>query len=67
MDRSTLLAFETLWGVEDKQTSRDLPRLTSEERTLYDDLRDNRICEKLRLEQERIGFNWVESALSALT
>ncbi len=67
MDRSTLLAFEPLWGKEEKQTLRDLPRLTAEERTLYDDLRDNRIREKLRLEQERIGFNWVESALSVLT
>lgn len=67
MDRNTLLAFETLWGKEEKQTLRDLPRLTPEERTLYDDLRDNRIREKLRLEQERIGFSWVESALSALT
>lgn len=67
MDRSTLLAFETLWGKEDKQTLRDLPRLTAEEMTLYDDLRDNRIHEKLRLEQEKIGFSWVESALSALT
>ncbi len=66
MDRSTLLAFETLWGTEEKQTLRDLPRLTAEEMTLYDDLRDNRIRDKLRLEQERIGFNWVESALSAL-
>lgn len=67
MDRNTLLAFETLWGIEVNQTLRDLPRLTPEERALYDDLRDNRIREKLRLEQERIGFNWVESALSALT
>ena len=67
MDRNTLLAFEPLWVEEEKQTLRDLPRLTSEERTLYNDLRDNRIREKLRLEQERIGFHWVESALSALT
>lgn len=67
MNRSTLLAFETLWDKEEQQTLRDLPRLTAEERALYDDLRDNRIREKLRLEQERIGFNWVESALSALT
>ena len=29
-------------------------------------LRDNRIHENLRLEQERIGFGWVESALAAL-
>lgn len=27
MDRNTLLAFETLWGEEDKQTLRDLPRV----------------------------------------
>lgn len=67
MDRNTLLAFETLWGKEEKQTLRDLPRLTLEERTLYDDLRDNRIREQLRLEQERIGFIWVEAALAALT
>ena len=66
MDRDTLLAFETLWGEEEKQTLRDLPRLNPEERALYDDLRDNRIRKNLRLEQERIGFGWVESALSAL-
>ncbi|MDP2783855.1 MAG: DUF2220 family protein [Sulfurimicrobium sp.] len=67
MDRTTLLAFESQWGEEEKQTLRDLPRLGSEERSLYDDLRDNRIRRNLRLEQERIGFGWVESALSALT
>ncbi len=67
MDRNTLQAFEVLWGEEEKQTLRDLPRLNPEERALYDDLRDNRIRKNLRLEQERIGFGWVESALSALT
>lgn len=67
MDRATLLAFETLWGEEEKQTLRNLPRLNPEERALYDDLRDNRIRKNLRLEQERIGYGWVESALSALT
>ena len=66
MDRNTLLAFETLWGEEEKQTQRDLPRLHPEERALYDDLRDNRIRKNLRLEQERISFGWLESALSAL-
>lgn len=64
MDRATLLAFEAQWGEEEKQTLRDLPRLNPEERALYDDLRDNRIRGNLRLEQERIGFGWVESALS---
>jgi hypothetical protein len=67
MDRATLLAFESQWGEEKKQTLRELPRLNDEERALYDDLRDNRIRKKLRLEQERIGFGWVEATLSALT
>lgn len=66
MDRATLLAFESQWGIEEKQTLRDLTRLDHEEKALYDDLRDNRIRKHLRLEQEKIGFGWVESALSVL-
>ncbi len=67
MDRATLLAFETQWGEEDRQTLRELPRLHAEEGALYDDLRDNRLRRNLRLEQERIGFGWVEAALAELT
>ena len=63
MDRDTLMAFDSLWGTEDRPIHRDLPRLTAEERALYDDLRDHRIGRNLRLEQERIGFGWVASAL----
>jgi len=33
MDRSTLLAFESLWGTEDSPIDRELPRLTAQERT----------------------------------
>ena len=66
MDRATLLAFETHWGEEDRQTQRELPRLNVEEGALYDDLRDNRLRRNLRLEQERIGFGWVEAALADL-
>jgi hypothetical protein len=66
MDRATLLAFKSQWGEEDKQTLRDLPRLNEEERALYDDLRDNRLGRNLRLEQERIGFGWVEEAIEAI-
>ena len=36
------------------------------ERALYDELRDNRIRPNLRLEQERIGFGWVERAVAKL-
>ena len=66
MDRVTLLAFEARWGEEEKQTVRDLAGLNREEQSLYDDLRDNRIRKKLRLEQEKIGFGWVESALAGI-
>ena len=66
MDRGTLLAFEAQWGREEKQMLRYLSRLNTEERALYDELRDNRLGRNLRLEQERIGFGWLESALAAL-
>jgi hypothetical protein len=57
---------QSQWGEEDKQTLRELPRLNAEEGALYDDLRDNRLRRNLRLEQERIGFGWVEAALAGL-
>jgi len=66
MDKATLMAHTALWGEEAKQTLRDLPRLTADERALYDDLRDNRIQKQLRLEQERIGYGWLMSALTGL-
>lgn len=67
MDRTTLLAFESQWGEEEKQTQRELRRLNAEEQALYDDLRDNRLRKKLRLEQERIGFGHVQRALSMIS
>jgi hypothetical protein len=66
MDQHTLMAFEPLWGVEDNPTCRDLPRLSAGEQVLYDVLRDHRIRPKLRLEQERIGYQWVLRALAKL-
>ena len=59
------MAHEALWGEESEQIVRDLPRLTAAEAALFDELRDNRIRKGLRLEQERIGFQWVTSALCA--
>jgi hypothetical protein len=64
MDRDTLNAHDMHWGEEPDQVLHDLPRLSSEERALFDDLRDNRIRKNLRLEQERLGFQWVTDALS---
>lgn len=63
MDRDTLMAHEAYWGEEVDQVLHDLPRLTVDERALFDELRDNRIRKGLRLEQERIGFHWVTGGL----
>jgi hypothetical protein len=66
MDRETLLAHQVYWGLETTAERRDLPRLKSEELRLYDDLRQNRLSNQLRLEQERIGFDWLERGLDML-
>ena len=63
MDRATLMAHQAAWGRESAPVRHDLPRLSADERALYDELRDNRIQPDLRLEQERIGYGWLEQAL----
>jgi hypothetical protein len=63
MDQATLLAHRPLWGREDTPTQRNLTRLHPDEASLYDDLCANRLAPALRLEQERIGFDWVGQAL----
>jgi hypothetical protein len=69
MDRATLLEHEPLWIDEPEPTQRDLPRLTPQERALYDDLRWKSVGgeRQVRLEQERIGFGWVERALERVS
>lgn len=66
MDRDTLLAHRPHWGKEPKPEKRELSRLNSTEAALYDELRQNRLGIHLRLEQERIGFVWVVTALKKL-
>ena len=66
MDRETLLEHASLWVDEPQPVRRDLPRLRPAEQALFDDLRHDRIRPALRLEQERIGFRWVETALTRL-
>ena len=66
MDQATLLAHAAQWGDESQPTLRDLPRLTADERALFDELRDNRLRVGVRLEQERISFGWLQQALSKL-
>lgn len=71
MDRSTLLAHQTQWGEETQPVLRDLPRLSLAEAAVFDDLRNGRLGNTpanggVRLEQERIGFTWVQQALATL-
>lgn len=68
MDRETLTAHRPLWGREpaDKRYPGDPIRLEPAERGLFDALRNDRYGERVRLEQERIGFAWLEQALAKL-
>ncbi len=65
MDHATLMAHRSQWTDEPQPVLRELPRLRPAERALFDDLRWKRLQERpVRLEQERIGYHWVEQALA---
>jgi hypothetical protein len=66
MDRQTLLAHRRLWGLESRSETANLGRLSDEESVLYDQLRDNHWGERIRLEQERVGFVYLCEALDRL-
>ncbi len=66
MDPQTLLAHRSLWGTEGQPETGALARLTSEENALYDQLRQNHWGERVRLEQERIGFDFLRAVLRRL-
>ncbi len=61
MDMTTLLKFKPLWGKEpeSKRFMGELRHLNTAERSLYERLVDNFYGERIRLEQERIGYQWV--------
>lgn len=59
MDVPTLLAFKDLWGEEPDQCNAEvLEGLTQEEQELFHGLRTNRWGNKVRLEQERIRWDY---------
>jgi hypothetical protein len=62
MDRETLLAHRAFWVHEAEPHDTPLDRLTAEECSLYNDLHENRLGTCVRLEQERIGFRYLECA-----
>jgi hypothetical protein len=64
MDRETLLAHRDRWVTEDRPARSVLTRLTPEEWNLYSELVADGLGERVRLEQERIDWHWVEQRLS---
>lgn len=63
MDRETLLAHRDRWGREEAPTAARLRHLSAAEQQLYVDLVEDRLAEKLRLEQERIDWEWAAERL----
>lgn len=64
MDRATLLRHRERWGQEPRPTVARLRHLSPDEAALYEDLVSDRFAERLRLEQERIDWAWVEQRLA---
>jgi hypothetical protein len=59
MDHETLLQHETLWGNEDKQhAAMELPLLNIAEQALYYGLKQQSWGSNVRLEQEKIGWDF---------
>ena len=69
MDRETLESHRSLWGQEppDSRYTGDLSELRPDEHALFDDLREDRIGERVRLEQERIRYGYLQRALNRVT
>lgn len=65
MDAATLEAHRHVWGREEaeKRYLGDLLRLTEEERQVFLALREDAYAGSVRLEQERIGYNWALDAI----
>jgi hypothetical protein len=66
MDRETLLAHRDRWVTEDRPANSVLTRLTRDEQDLYSELVGEGLGERVRLEQERIDWHWVEQRLPAV-
>jgi len=66
MDHETLHTHHALWGFEPSQETADLLHLTSSEKALYTALCQNKWADRVRLEQERIGFDSLIEALQKI-
>lgn len=64
MDRDTLLSHKIHWVVEPNPTNQFLEHLSGNEMELYKDLVEDRYGERVRLEQERVRFSRVDTAIA---
>ncbi len=67
MDEQTLIDHKPFWGEEKKPEYRALQRLSANEQLLYQNLQAGTYQPNLRLEQERIQFDYLIQVLSAIT
>ena len=63
MDRETLLAHRDRWVTEPTPTVARLPHLTPSETELYRDLVEDAYGPRIRLEQERLDWTYVEKLI----
>lgn len=66
MDRATLLEHEARWGSEPMPAVVALAALDADESALYADLVTDRFGSAVRLEQERIDWEWATARMRAV-
>lgn len=66
MNRETLTAHRSFWVHEHAPYRAGLSRLEADERALFDDLVYDRLGEKVRLEQERVSYAFLERNLQMI-
>lgn len=67
MDRETLMVHRDRWVTENRSATSVLTRLTSDEHSLYRELVEAALGDRVRLEQERIDWGWAEKRLCDAT
>ncbi len=67
MDEATLLAHRDAWSTESTPSRAALCRLTVEEARVYEGLQSGLYGDRVRLEQELIGWEWATKEFAAST
>jgi hypothetical protein len=67
MNRETLVAHRSLWVHEQAPYRAALSHLEPDEQALFDDLLYDRLGEKVRLEQERVSYAFLERRLKTIS